>query len=192
MSIKLKLFALFVIFACILIGCGAPAPVTELELAKSSISRLQEVEAQEFAKVDYQKIQELVTSGETNMVTNKKHKKNKIAKQLLDEAVTKSSNVYAKAAPKFAEHYIDKSRASVKKAKEIKANVAVKEEFEKAKTLFQEAKEYREKKEFQKAGKKAKRAIKIAEKAYAIAEEKKKKSEQAIKEARDKLKELEE
>jgi len=180
-----------VIVGLILIfGCGIKAPVEDLEKAKQNLSQLEKIEAQQFASEDYNEVQKLILAGETNMVTNKKSSKNKKAKKYLEEANAKATNTFKKVAPLFADHYIKKSDTSLNKAKEIKADVAVKDEYQKGEILIKEAKELLKKGEYVLAGEKAKEASKIFEEAYLKAKEKKEKAESAIKEAENKLMEL--
>jgi len=178
----------FVIF--LLGNCGIQPPTQDLDLAKTKIAAADEVEASKYAPNDYADAQKLLATGKTNIV-QEKSTKNKDAKKFLEQAQLKADAAYSNAAPKYADFNINELQASITKGKEIKADVAAKDEFNKAQVLLDESKDAYAKKDYKTAWTKAKAAKDISDNAYKIANDKKINSENAINEAKKKLSEVE-
>lgn len=187
-NLSLILIFSFVIF--LLSNCGIQPPTQDLDLAKTKIAAADEVEASKYAPNDYTEAQKLLATGKTNIVPEKSTK-NKDAKKFLEQAQLKADAAYSNAAPKYADFNISELQTSISNGKQIKADVAAKEEFDKAQILLDESKDAYAKKDYKTAWTKAKAAKEISNNAYKIANDKKTNAENAINEAKKKLLEAE-
>lgn len=190
MNKKFILLFLAVSLAFILTGCGIEPPVEDLEKAKASIAKAEEVESSKYAADDYNKAKISFTKGETNIVQDK-CRQNKDAREYLENAKLSADEAYKKAAPKYADHHVKEGEGSINKAKEVKADIAVKDSYEKANKILSEAKDAYAKKDYKTAWTKAKEAKNAADQAYQKAAELKSRSEAAIDDAQKSLEEVE-
>lgn len=190
MKNNLILILIFTFVTFLLSNCGIQPPTQDLDLAKTKIQAADEVEASKYSPNEYNEAQTLLATGKTNIVPEKSSK-NKEAKKLLEQAQEKADTAYSNAAPKYADFNINELQSSINKGKEIKADVAAKDEFDKAQVLLDESKDAYAKKDYKTAWTKAKAAKEISDNAYKIANDKKINSENAINEAKKKLLEAE-
>jgi len=176
--------------AVVLTGCGIQPPTEDLEKAKASIARAEEVEAGTYAAKEYTTAKRELVHGETNIVQEKSGQ-NKDAKEYLEISKMNADKAYSNAAPKYADHHVKELESALNKGKEVKADVAVKDEFKQANDAYNESVAALNKKDYKTAWTKAKGAKAIAEGAYQKAAEKKAKSEQAINDAQKSIEEVE-
>ncbi|MDD5065878.1 MAG: hypothetical protein PHF84_02405 [bacterium] len=174
----------------ILNNCGIQPPTQDLDLAKAKLAEAEEVEANQYAPTEFNKAKELINSGSKVMV-KEKSRKNKGAKEDFTSAKTEAEKAYTKAAPSYTQKNIQELESSLSKGKEIKADVAAKDDYSKAQQLLTESKDAYAKKEYKNSYTKAKTAREIAENAYKSAAEKKSKAETAIQDAKKSLEEVE-
>lgn len=185
--VSLSIFMIMIIF---LIGCGPEPPNEDLEKAKASIAKSEEVEAGKYAPKEFDEAKQYYDVGAKTVVQGKSAR-NTTAKKYLGVAIIKADTAFQISAPQYATKYIKEAEESLSKAKEIKADVATKSEFDQANTLLNDSKDSLNKKKYETSWTKAKESKTIADNAYKTATEKKVKSEDAIKEAEEKMKELE-
>jgi len=182
-----KEILIFIAALTIFISCGIEPPRQDLEKAKSTFAKAEQVEAQTYAPDEYKSADKMLIQGQQVMVTNEKSSKNKDALKYFQDAQKKAEAAYKKAAPKYTDKNINEGQKALDSAKEIKADVAVKDEFAKADNLLKEANAAKAKKDYETAWKKAKEAKTVAEKAREIAEQKRSKAKSSIDEAKNKL-----
>ncbi len=170
--------------------CGIQPPTQDLELAKTKIAEAEQVEANQYATDEYNKSKELLDQGSSKIV-NEKSGKNKDAKKLLVQSKEQAEKAYEKAAPPFAQKNISEAENSLSQGKNIKADVAAKEDYSQAEQMINESKQAFDGKDFKNAAVKSKTAKEIAERAYQTTLEKKNKAENAINDARNSINEIE-
>lgn len=190
MNKRTTLYLLLLSFCLVLTGCGIQPPTQDLEMAKAKLAEAEEVEAPQYAPDEYTKAKDLIDKGSSVMV-NEKSGKNKDARKNFTSAKAEAEKAFAKAAPPYTEKSISELEASLNKGKEIKADVAVKDEYGQAQQLLSEAREAYNSKDYKTSYTKAKSAKEMAEKAYQTALDKKTRTENAIDEAKKGLAEAE-
>jgi hypothetical protein len=160
-------------------------------MAKAAIAKAEEAKADRFAAEEYKAANDDLSSGESSMV-QKKNKKNKDAKKKFEASQKQAEAAYAKAAPAYARFNIDEASAVKKNADEIKAVVAVKEQYEKAKSLLDEADAARAAGRFEEAWTKAGQAKTLFDEVYRVTVEKKTSADDAMKNADSAIRKAEE
>ncbi len=190
MNTKLKLLALYIIMIFLIVGCGSLPPKKELAEAKKWIEAAEKVDAKDHSPKYLEAAKKYLGLGEKK-IQPKKHKSNKDAKEYLDKSRLYGKHAYNVSAPMYAREYIRDSEAALYKAREIKANVAVKQDYNEAYDLLESAKGHLEEKEYNNSITKAKKSKTIADKAYQVTLQKKNKSATAIEDAEVRLKKME-
>jgi len=172
-------------------SCGIAPPTDNLNMAKAAIAKAEEAKADQFATEEYKAANDDLSSGESTMVP-KKNKKNEAAKKKFEEAQKQAEAAYTKAAPAYAQFNIDEADKVKASSDEIKAAVAVKEQYEKAKALLDEAAAARAAGKFEEAWTKAGQAKVLFDEVYKVTVEKKTSAEDAMKNADSAIKNAEE
>lgn len=187
---NINLIILLVPLVVLFSQCGIQPPTQDLELAKTKIAEAEQVEASQYATDEYNKSKELLDQGSSKIV-NEKSGKNKDAKKLLVQSKEQAEKAYEKSAPPFAQKNISEAENSLSQGKNIKADIAAKEDYTQAKQMINESKQAFDSKDFKNAVVKSKTAKEIAERAYQTTLEKKNKAENAINDARNSINEIE-
>lgn len=167
---------------CFFAACGIAPPTENLNMAKAAIAKAEEAKADQFAADEYKAATGDLAAGESTMVP-KKNKKNEEAKKKFDEAKKQADAAYVKAAPAYAKFNIDEADKVRKSSDEIKAAVAVKEQYEKAKALLDEASAANAEGKYEEAWTKAGQARILFDEVYKVTVEKKNAADDAIKNA---------
>jgi len=176
---------------CSFSACGIAPPTENLNMAKAAIAKAEEAKADRFAADEYKAANDDLTAGQSKMVP-KKNKKNKDAKKDFEDSQKQAEAAYVKAAPAYAGFNIDEAAKVRKSADEIKAAVAVKEQYEKAQALLAEAETARAAGNFEEAWTKAGQAKTLFDDVYKVTVEKKTAAEDAMKNADGAIKKAEE
>ncbi len=193
MNKQLQLLLLCAIMLSLLVGCkGIAPPQTDLEKAKAYLSQAAEVEAETYSAPEYKGAKKFLSTGEKKIKwKSKKHPSNKKAKDLLIKSQKYSKYAYKKAAPLYTQKFIDESEAALKRAKDVKAHLASKSDYDQANNTLNESKGHFKSKEFKDSKIKAVESKSLADMARKLTIEKKAISENAIKDAEAKLREIE-
>ena len=176
---------------CCFSACGIAPPTENLNMAKAAIAKAEEAKADRFAAEEYKAANDDLSSGESTMV-QKKNKKNKDAKKKFETSQKQAEAAYVKAAPAYAQYNIDEAGTVKKNADEIKASVAVKEQYEKAKALLDESSAAKAAGKFEEAWTKAAQAKALFDDVYKVTVEKKTSADDAMKNADSAIRNAEE
>ncbi len=193
MNRQLQLLLLCAAMLTLLVGCrGIAPPKADLEKAKAYLAQAEEVNAETHSAVAYNGAKKYLSAGEKNIKwKKKKDASNKKAKDLLIKSQKYSKFAYNKSAPLQIQTLIDESEAALKKAKDVKAHLASKNDYDHADNTLKEAKGHLDSKEFKDSKIKAVKSKSLADMARKLTLEKKAKSKNAIEDAEARLKEIE-
>lgn len=186
MKKNLLLLSILILVIFILSNCGIEPPTQDLELAKKKLAAADEVEASKYAPEDYKQAQKMMVTGKTNIIPEK-DSQNKDALEYLQQSQQKADTAYKKAAPKFADAKLTEGNSSLSQAEGIKANVAAKDDYDKAQALLNESKAAYDKKDYKTSWTKSKEAKIVADQAYTTAKGKEEKAKAAIEAAKQEV-----
>jgi hypothetical protein len=173
-----------------LTNCGIQPPTQDLELAKAKLAEAEAVDANQYAPDEVSKAKDLLNKGTGTMV-KEKSRKNKDAKENFTSALTEAEKAYNKSVPSYTEKNIQELETSLSKGREIKADVAVKDQYDQAKQMLAEARNALTQKDYKTSYTKAREAKTVADTAYQTALEKRTKAGDAIQDAKKSLDEVE-
>ena len=118
---------------CVLlwVGCGATlAPFAQREDSKKGIEKAKVYNAPKHAKTAYEKAVERHEMGESLILTNKKSRKNKRAKEAYLESIINSSLAYTTAIEASIKEMVEKAKVEFESLKVENAHVELKENYE--------------------------------------------------------------
>jgi hypothetical protein len=179
------------VVVCSFTACGIAPPTENLNMAKAAIAKAEEAKADRFAVEEYKAANDNFASGESTMVKTK-NKKNEEAKKKFGESQKQAEAAYVKAAPAYAQFSIDEAGTVKKSADEIKAAVAVKEQYEKAQALLNEASAAKTAGNYEEAWTKAGQAKSLFDEVYKVTVEKKTSADDALRNADSAIKKADE
>ena len=184
MKLSLK-FMPFIILLSI-ISCIS-SPETKYEKANKLRAKVQKYELKKYAEEEYKTAEENFDKV-NNLIESKKNLK---ASKTLDIVNNNYQTVLDKGLPPYTDEKNDITKKEKEYAEEIKANVAVKEQFEGAEERFNNAVKYKESKKYEKAIELFNEAKEKYSNAYSTAKEKKDKAKKSIDSTEEAFKELE-
>lgn len=116
----------------IMTSCGSTAPFAERDAAFKSIDLAKSVEAEKYAPDEFNKAISEYDSGESLIVKEGKSSKNNEAKDKYLEADKQAQAAYTNSIRPYIESFIQKTDEEIEKARSIKADIAVPEQFKNA------------------------------------------------------------
>lgn len=171
-----KPFYLVQIILLITVSSCVSLPQAEFDKAIEYKTKTVLYHTKTYAPEEYSKAEQAFT-GASNYFNNTKNRK---AKKGLVQANELFVSAIEKGLPLYADDLETTSLSNIERAKKIKAEVAVKSEFEKANDLLNEARNAEKHKHFEKAIGLYRQAIEKFQSATTLAEEKKVRAEAAI------------
>ena len=184
---------LLILFALIL-GCATTPdeeayvlPETERNQAIELRKKIDEYDLGSLVEAEYQAAEAKIVEGDKAYNAD-----NKTSKEAFDQAIANYQAVIAKGFPILTDNTKKETDATLSLADEIKAGVAVKDDYDKAKAVYDNAVAEQEAGNYEKAIELFQEAEDLFQQVYEKAKDKKEKAEDAIQEALDSLKESEE
>ncbi len=162
-------------------------PETERNQAIGLQQQIEEYDLGSLVQTEYQAAEARYLDGDKAYNTD-----NKTSKEAFDEAIAYYQTVIEKGFPILTDNTKKETDASLTLADELKAGVAVKDDYDKAKEVYNNAVTEQEAGNYEKAIELFEEADGLFQQVYEIAKEKKEKAELAIQEALDSLKASEE
>jgi len=172
----MRLKNLFYVFIMIIMFASCLTPESEYKRANELKQKIDKYELKEYAEAEYQTAEDNYDKGKVYM----DEKKNMQASKHLKEANKNYETVIDKGLPPYTEKKDVETKEEKGQAEEIKAYVAVKEQYEEAEKSYNEALKYKDKKNYEKAIEFLNDAKTKYEHAYDLSYEKKTKAKESI------------
>ena len=122
-------FTLIFVLISFLISCGILAPFKERDIAIKQIKKAGIVEAQRYASNEYNASKKSFEEGQNLIVSNKKSLANKKSKIFFEKANNKGILAYNNAIKPYTQSLIDIIDKLLEKAKQLRADNALKEDY---------------------------------------------------------------
>lgn len=137
MEVKMKIEKIIIslistILFIIMTSCGSTAPFAEREAAFKSIDLAKSVDAEKYASDEFNRAMSEYDSGESLIVKEGKSSKNNEAKDKYLEADKQAQAAYTNSVRPYIESFIQKTDEEIEKARSIKSDIAVPEQFKDA------------------------------------------------------------
>ena len=193
MKYSATIFAIFLIFS----SCATTPKIeedTRAVLPETEYTRANKLKAQvdkytlaDYAPDEYRQAEQKLKEGKATYKTD-----NASSKKALDEAIAGYEAVMAKGFPLLTEKKQEDTEAIVKQAEGIKAQVAMKEEYEAARTKYDQALAAQNAGEYEQAVALFDEAKLLFQDLYGKTKEKKERAEQAMNSSEESIKDFEE